>query len=54
MLQVSSFCSGSSDEIFSFSFGGSANNLLAAGCNSQVLNFFWLLLVSCLYSSLVL
>ncbi|RXI02585.1 hypothetical protein DVH24_002663 [Malus domestica] len=29
--QVSSFHSGSSQEIFSFSFGGSGNNLLAAG-----------------------
>lgn len=38
MLQVSSFHSGSSQEIFSFSFGGSTNNLLAAGCNTQVLH----------------
>ncbi|KAM0998447.1 hypothetical protein ACFX2I_008185 [Malus domestica] len=36
--QVSSFHSGSSQEIFSFSFGGSGNNLLAAGCDAQVLH----------------
>ncbi|PQQ14554.1 hypothetical protein Pyn_35068 [Prunus yedoensis var. nudiflora] len=39
--QVSSFHSGSSQEIFSFSFGGSANNLLAAGCNTQILFWDW-------------
>ncbi|KAM5564013.1 WD repeat-containing protein GTS1 [Rosa sericea] len=39
--QVSSFHSGSSEEIFSFSFGGSSNNLLAAGCNSQILLWDW-------------
>ncbi|XP_050366195.1 WD repeat-containing protein GTS1 [Argentina anserina] len=39
--QVSSFHSGSSDEIFSFSFGGSSNNLLAAGCNPQILLWDW-------------
>ncbi|XVF80572.1 hypothetical protein PTKIN_Ptkin15bG0084500 [Pterospermum kingtungense] len=30
---------GSSQEVFSFSFGGSDDNLLAAGCQSQI--FFW-------------
>lgn len=30
---------GSSQEIFSFSFGGSSDNLLAAGSKSQVLLF---------------
>nr|XP_004290782.2 PREDICTED: WD repeat-containing protein 89 homolog [Fragaria vesca subsp. vesca] len=39
--QVSSFPSGSGAEIFSFSFGGSSNNLLAAGCNSQILLWDW-------------
>ncbi|XP_020425557.1 WD repeat-containing protein 89 homolog [Prunus persica] len=39
--QVSSFHSGSSQEIFSFSFGGSANSLLAAGCNTQILFWDW-------------
>ncbi|XP_009342146.2 WD repeat-containing protein GTS1-like [Pyrus x bretschneideri] len=39
--QVSSFHSGSSQEIFSFSFGGSGNNLLAAGCDTQILFWDW-------------
>ncbi|KAM1449639.1 hypothetical protein EV2_008471 [Malus domestica] len=39
--QVSSFHSGSSLEIFSFSFGGSGNNLLAAGCDAQILFWDW-------------
>ncbi|KAJ7977554.1 WD repeat-containing protein 89-like protein [Quillaja saponaria] len=34
--QVSCVSAGSSQEVFSFSFGGSTNNLLAAGCKSQV------------------
>ncbi|KAL6210394.1 hypothetical protein ACLB2K_015627 [Fragaria x ananassa] len=39
--QVSSFHSGSNAEIFSFSFGVSSNNILAAGCNSQILLWDW-------------
>lgn len=37
--QVSLIKTGSSQEIFSFCIGGSSNNLLAAGANSQI--FFW-------------
>ncbi|XP_006359385.1 WD repeat-containing protein 89 homolog isoform X1 [Solanum tuberosum] len=37
--QVFSVNAGPSQEIFSFSFGGPNHNLLAAGCNSQIL--FW-------------
>ncbi|XP_022758015.1 WD repeat-containing protein 89 homolog [Durio zibethinus] len=37
--QVSCITAGSSREVFSFSFGGSDDNLLAAGCQSQI--FFW-------------
>ncbi|XP_011033552.1 PREDICTED: WD repeat-containing protein 89 homolog [Populus euphratica] len=39
--QVSCMDSGSSQEIFSFSFGGSNDNLLAAGAKSQVLFWDW-------------
>ncbi|KAK3041497.1 hypothetical protein RJ639_000474 [Escallonia herrerae] len=39
--QVSCLSAGPSEEIFSFSFGGSGNNLLAAGCKSQVLLWDW-------------
>ncbi|KAJ0053130.1 hypothetical protein Pint_00987 [Pistacia integerrima] len=39
--QVSSISAPSSQEIFSFSFGGSTDNLLAAGCNSQILFWDW-------------
>ncbi|CAA3009781.1 WD repeat-containing 89 homolog [Olea europaea subsp. europaea] len=37
--QVLSISAGPSQEVFSFSFGGADNNLLTAGCNSQI--FFW-------------
>ncbi|GLT70505.1 hypothetical protein SLA2020_425800 [Shorea laevis] len=37
--QVSCVTAGSSQEVFSFSLGGSSDNLLAAGCQSQI--FFW-------------
>lgn len=37
--QVLSISAGSSQEVFSFSFGGADNNLLTGGCNSQI--FFW-------------
>ncbi|XVF72610.1 hypothetical protein PTKIN_Ptkin12aG0134500 [Pterospermum kingtungense] len=37
--QVWCITAGSSQEVFSFSFGGSGDNLLAAGCQSQI--FFW-------------
>ncbi|XP_058222851.1 WD repeat-containing protein GTS1 [Rhododendron vialii] len=37
--QVSSVSAGPSQDIFSFSFGGSGDNLLAAGSKSQI--FFW-------------
>ncbi|XP_022854685.1 WD repeat-containing protein 89 [Olea europaea var. sylvestris] len=37
--QVFSISAGPSQEVFSFSFGGADNNLLTAGCNSQI--FFW-------------
>ncbi|KAG6749878.1 hypothetical protein POTOM_046950 [Populus tomentosa] len=40
--QVSCIDSGSSQEIFSFSFGGSNDNLLAAGAKSQVLTVSFL------------
>ncbi|XVF32756.1 hypothetical protein REPUB_Repub17cG0110600 [Reevesia pubescens] len=36
--QVSCITADSSQEVFSFSFGGSDDNLLAAGCQSQVIN----------------
>ncbi|KAF5189438.1 Wd repeat-containing protein gts1 [Thalictrum thalictroides] len=39
--QVSSLIAGSHQEVFSFSFGGSSNNLLAAGCKSEVLIWDW-------------
>ncbi|EXB36417.1 WD repeat-containing protein 89-like protein [Morus notabilis] len=39
--QVSSVSAGSSQEIFSFSFGGSTDNLLAAGCKAQILFWDW-------------
>lgn len=35
-MQVSCISAGPSKEVFSFSFGGAADNLLAAGCQSQV------------------
>ncbi|KAK4407018.1 WD repeat-containing protein GTS1 [Sesamum angolense] len=35
--QVSSINAGSSQEVFSFSFGGAGDNLLAVGCKSQIL-----------------
>ena len=41
-FQVSCINSGSSQEIFSFSFGGSNDNLLAAGAKSQVLRVSFL------------
>ncbi|KAI3773141.1 hypothetical protein L6452_04344 [Arctium lappa] len=39
--QVSCLNAGPSQEIFSFSFGGSDDNLLAAGCKSQILFWDW-------------
>ncbi|KAJ6334498.1 hypothetical protein OIU78_011388 [Salix suchowensis] len=39
--QVSCISAGSSQEIFSFSFGGSNDNLLAAGAKSQILFWDW-------------
>ncbi|KAJ6940965.1 hypothetical protein NC651_006930 [Populus alba x Populus x berolinensis] len=39
--QVSCISAGSSQEIFSFSFGGSNDNLLAAGTKSQILFWDW-------------
>ncbi|KAL4572114.1 hypothetical protein LXL04_018883 [Taraxacum kok-saghyz] len=39
--QVSCLNAGPSQEIFSFSFGGSGDNLLAAGCKSQILFWDW-------------
>lgn len=39
--QVFSLNAGPSQEIFSFSFGGPNHNLLAAGCNSQILFWDW-------------
>ena len=38
-MQVACISAGPSEEVFSFSFGGSDGNLIAAGCKSQVLNF---------------
>lgn len=35
-VQVSCISAGPSQEVFSFSFGGAGDNLLAAGCKSQV------------------
>ncbi|XP_072993405.1 WD repeat-containing protein GTS1 [Typha latifolia] len=39
--QISLLKAGSSQEIFSFSFGGSSGNLLAGGSNAQVLFWDW-------------
>ncbi|TVU51611.1 hypothetical protein EJB05_03051 [Eragrostis curvula] len=39
--QISLLRGGASQEMFSFSFGGSSGNLLAAGSNSQVLLWDW-------------
>ncbi|KAF8387844.1 hypothetical protein HHK36_026505 [Tetracentron sinense] len=39
--QVYSLSAGSSQEIFSFSFGGSSGNLLSSGCKSQILFWDW-------------
>ncbi|XP_009801941.1 WD repeat-containing protein GTS1 [Nicotiana tabacum] len=39
--QVFSVSGGPSQEIFSFSFGGANHNLLAAGCNPQLLFWDW-------------
>ncbi|KQJ81645.1 WD repeat-containing protein GTS1 [Brachypodium distachyon] len=39
--QISLLSGGASHEMFSFSFGGSSGNLLAAGSNSQVLLWDW-------------
>ncbi|MED6135951.1 Protein gts1 [Stylosanthes scabra] len=39
--QVSSINAGSSQEVFSFSYGGSGGNLIAAGCKSQILFWDW-------------
>ncbi|KAL8548635.1 hypothetical protein ACS0TY_007790 [Phlomoides rotata] len=39
--QVSCLNTGSSQEVFSFSFGGADGNLLAAGCNAQILLWDW-------------
>ncbi|XP_048336515.2 WD repeat-containing protein GTS1 [Ziziphus jujuba] len=41
LQQVSLISAGSSQEIFSFSFGGSTDNLLSAGCKSQILFWDW-------------
>ncbi|KAI4349651.1 hypothetical protein L6164_010215 [Bauhinia variegata] len=39
--QVSCITAGSSQEVFSFSFGGVSGNLIAAGCKSQILFWDW-------------
>ncbi|KAK7284655.1 hypothetical protein RJT34_19405 [Clitoria ternatea] len=39
--QVSSINAGSSQEVFSFSIGGTSGNLIAAGCKSQILFWDW-------------
>ncbi|CAN4091432.1 unnamed protein product [Withania somnifera] len=39
--QVFSLSGGPSQEIFSFSFGGANHNMLAAGCNAQILFWDW-------------
>ncbi|KAL5701252.1 Protein gts1 [Ranunculus cassubicifolius] len=39
--QVSLWNAGSLQEVFSFSFGGSSDNLLAAGCKTEVLIWDW-------------
>ncbi|PWA52650.1 transducin/WD40 repeat-like superfamily protein [Artemisia annua] len=39
--QVACLNAGPSQEIFSFSFGGTGDNLLAAGCKSQILFWDW-------------
>ncbi|KAL0459659.1 UNVERIFIED_CONTAM: WD repeat-containing protein GTS1 [Sesamum latifolium] len=51
--QVSSINAGSSQEVFSFSFGGAGDNLLAAGCTSQILFWDWRTMkqVACLEES---
>ncbi|KAL0435879.1 UNVERIFIED_CONTAM: WD repeat-containing protein GTS1 [Sesamum radiatum] len=51
--QVSSINAGSSQEVFSFSFGGAGDNLLAAGCKSQILFWDWRTMkqVACLEES---
>lgn len=36
MFQVSRIDTGNDQEIFSFSYGGAADNLLAGGCKEQV------------------
>ncbi|XP_011079679.1 WD repeat-containing protein 89 homolog [Sesamum indicum] len=51
--QVSCINAGSSQEVFSFSFGGAGDNLLAAGCKSQILFWDWRTMkqVACLEES---
>ncbi|KAI4301400.1 hypothetical protein L6164_034683 [Bauhinia variegata] len=39
--QVSCIAAGSSQEVFSFSFGGVSGDLIAAGCKSQILFWDW-------------
>ncbi|XP_041991851.1 WD repeat-containing protein GTS1-like [Salvia splendens] len=39
--QVACISAGPSEELFSFSFGGSDGNLVAAGCKSQILLWDW-------------
>lgn len=51
-VQVSSVSAGPSQEIFSFSVGGSGDNLLAAGSKSQVWNHFGLGFDHCEYVTL--
>lgn len=41
LKQVSALKAGSYQEIFSFSFGGTSGDLLAAGCNAQILFWDW-------------
>ncbi|KAG8389479.1 hypothetical protein BUALT_Bualt02G0233700 [Buddleja alternifolia] len=41
LQQVSCISTGSSEEVFSFSFGGAGGNLLATGCKSQILFWDW-------------
>ncbi|CDP03503.1 unnamed protein product [Coffea canephora] len=41
LIVVSFINAGPSEEVFSFSFGGPADNLLAAGCKSQVVFWDW-------------
>lgn len=40
-VQVSYVHAGPSQEIYSFSFGGSGDSLLAAGCKSKILFWDW-------------